>query len=71
MRVALTPTHRDREFFRVHFVNAGVMQGFDCPADSAVSGGRAGDAAANCVGEVTQILFQRRRAERALNHRRR
>jgi len=26
----------NREFFGVHFINAGVMQGFDCPADSAI-----------------------------------
>src|SRR5271156_4345508 len=68
MGVALGPTDGDREFFRMHVVNARVTKSLHSPIRGSVGRRRAGDAAADGVSEVAEVFFERRGTEGGLNH---
>jgi hypothetical protein len=54
---------RDGEFLGVDAVRASRFEHLHAPVDGALHGGRAGHAAADLVGQVAQIAFERRGLE--------
>ena len=68
MRVAFGPADGNREFFGVDFVNSRMAERLHGPISRPVGGGSSGDATANRVSEVAQVLFERRGSQRRLDH---
>ena len=64
---AFRPGVWDGEFFGVNAVCAGGFEHLHSPVDGALHGGSAGNAAADFVGEMAQVAFDRRGLEGLLN----
>ena len=58
----------NREFFGVDFVHSRMAERLHGPIGGAVCRGSSGDATANRVSEVSQVLFERRGAQSRLDH---
>ena len=64
---ALGPGVRNREAFGMNAVSPGNGKGFYSPLDRMLHGGRAGHAAADFVGQLAQVAFERGGLQGGLN----